>query len=196
MTMLLIVLAIIIVGIVLISLSKVRSEYKTVNRYSNDTNNDISMFMWECGINMRNRWQSERWRDLYVRIGGFKMVDLLLGVRQSGKTEKLLREANGRKDVFIITHSENSAYHMKETIKKRKLDINKPIVVSNRNELKLIPEGSELWFDEFELCMMNLFGNGKKFKLTLSDYEVEDLNKDFLKRVIDDKTLNSALDKI
>ena len=45
MTMLLIVLAIIIVGIVLISLSKVRSEYKTVNRYSNDTNNDISMFM-------------------------------------------------------------------------------------------------------------------------------------------------------
>ena len=124
------------------------------------------------------------------------MVDLLLGVRQSGKTEKLLRDANGRKDVYIITHSENSAYHMKENIKKRKLDINKPIAVSNKNELKLIPEGSELWFDEFELCIMNLFGNDKKFKLSLSDYEIEDLNKDFLKRVIDDKTLNNAIDKI
>ena len=124
------------------------------------------------------------------------MVDLLLGVRQSGKTETLLRDANGRKDVYIITHSENSAYHMKETIKKRKLDVNNPIAVSNKNELNLIPEGSELWFDEFELCMMNLFGNGKKFKLTLSDYEIEDLNKDFLKRAIDDKTLNSALEKI
>ena len=62
-----------------------------------------------------------------------------------------------------------------------------------------------LWFDEFEICMMSLFGNGKKFKLSLSDYEIEDLNKDFLKRVIDDRFkdekflksfMNSAVDKI
>ena len=38
-------IAIIVVGVVLVSLSKVRSEYKTVDKYNDNVNIDMSMFI-------------------------------------------------------------------------------------------------------------------------------------------------------
>ena len=38
-------IAIIVVGVVLVSLSKVRSECKTVDKYNDNVNNDMSMFI-------------------------------------------------------------------------------------------------------------------------------------------------------
>ena len=133
------------------------------------------------------------------------MIKLLLGVAQSGKTEKLLREADGRKDVYIITHSKQSASYLFERSKQLKLDINKPVGINDKLNMDIIPQGSELWMDDFELIMKGIFGKDKSFKLSLHDYEIEDLNKDFLKRVIDveikdkkvvSRLMNSAINKI
>ena len=99
-------------------------------------------------------------------------MKVLSGVKQSGKTTKLLQEANGRDDVYVVSVTEFGADRMINYCEKNKLDVN---IVSMKN-LDGLPNGVEIWVDDFDLFLAKTFGTDK-VRVAVNECEVEDLNE-------------------
>ena len=106
-------------------------------------------------------------------------MKVLSGQRQSGKTTTLLREADGRDDVYVVFRKQEIADHIEKECKKKGMKVN---IISLGNFYGL-PHNAELWFDDFDTILSDMFGN-RKFRLAVNECEVKYLNGEFVKRLL------------
>ena len=106
-------------------------------------------------------------------------MKVLSGVSQSGKTTRLLEEANGRDDVYVVFRKEEIANHYKEVCKKKDMKVN----IASMNKLDGIHLNYELWIDDFDTILWDMFGK-REIRVAVNECEVEDLNGEFAKRLL------------
>lgn len=106
-------------------------------------------------------------------------MKVLSGVKQSGKTTKLLQEANGREDVYIVYRKQEIADNMKLYAKKLGLEVNTVSI----SDVSRTPLGCQLWIDDFDDILWDMFGK-RNIRVAVNECEVKDLNGELAKRML------------
>jgi len=106
-------------------------------------------------------------------------MKVLSGIRQSGKTTRLLEEANGRDDVYVVFRKEEIANHMKQVCDKKGMKVN----ITSMNKLEGIHVNYELWIDDFDTILWDMFGK-RDIRVAVNECEVVGLNGEFAKRLL------------
>jgi hypothetical protein len=106
-------------------------------------------------------------------------MKVLSGVKQSGKTTKLLQEADGRDDVYVVFRKEEIADHYKKECKKNGMKVN----ITSINKLDGVDKQYEIWIDDFDTIIWDMFGK-REIRVAVNECEVVDLNCEFANRLL------------
>ena len=100
-------------------------------------------------------------------------MKVLSGVRQSGKTTRLLEEANGRDDVAILCINKQCAKFTRNKAKELGFKVN----IVTQNDL-IYEHFDEIWVDDFEYYLRKEFGDNN-VRVAVNECEVVYLNSKF-----------------